>query len=130
MPELSSAGADYGRAFCLSPDRAALPTAQLAPQEVQCIDTVGLRFQDDVDKALGLGGGGLVTDPPLIQRLTVTGPQGTAVGSLTFADGSVTFCQQKDSTAKRCALVGYGLDGFHAAHDILAALGFQVHTGG
>lgn len=127
MSELSSAGADYGRAFCLSPDRAALPAAQLAPQEVQCIDTVGLRFQDDVDKALGVGGP--VTDPPLIQRLTVTGPQGAAVGSLTFADGSVTFCQQKDSTAKRCALVGYGLDGFHAAHDLLEALGFQVQPG-
>ena len=129
MADLSEAAEDYGRAFCVPEASAGTPLAQLPPDIQTCVQRVGQTFQTDVDQKMGLTGTA-ATDPPLIRRFQVMGPQGVTVGSLTFADGSVTFCRQANPTARHCQLVGYGLDGLYAAHDVLEALGFQVHTGG
>lgn len=125
MADLSEAAEDYGRAFCVSGTQTGMPLAQLPPDIQTCVQRVGQTFQTDVDQKMGLTGA-VATDPPLIQRFQVTGPQGATVGSLTFAEGSVTFCRQASPAARHCQLVGYGLDGVHAAHDLLEALGFQV----
>lgn len=122
---LSMAGDDYGRAFCLPKDREQVPFGQLSPAEQQCVSGVGGKFQADVDRKLGMGQG-TPNDPPLIQRVQATGPNGAQVATLTFADGAVTLCIHKDAAAKTCDLVGYGMDGFFAAQDTLAALGFRV----
>jgi hypothetical protein len=134
MPEeLSLAGADYGRAFCLSPDRASLPFPELSAVEQQCVRTVGLRFQEDVERRLGLAGPpGSTADPPVIQRLQVTGPTGQTVGHVTFADGAVTLCLRHErptatgQPAKACDLVGFGMDGFYAVQETLEHLGFRT----
>lgn len=125
MPQgLSEAGADYGRAFCVPADRGATPFDQLPPTEQQCVIAVGGKFQADVERKLG--GGSRLDAPPVIQRVTVTGPTGAQTGTVTFADGAVTLCLQKDPATKACDLVGFGLDGFYAAQDTLQALGFRV----
>lgn len=126
---LSEAGEDFGLAFCVPDSMSATPLEQLPPEMQTCVNRVGAKFQEDVDQKMGFNGG-QVADTPLIQRFTVTGPQGSQVGTLTFADGAVTYCATPEAAKQACGLVGYGLDGFHAAHDLLEHLGFQMRPTG
>lgn len=124
VPELSSAGQNYGAAMCLAPDRASVPFSQLTADEQTCVRAVGTRWEADVDRALGYGG---APAPPDLRRATLQGAAGR-LGTLTYADGVVTVCWDvpTDAGASRCQAVGSGLDAFQAVRATLGHFGVQA----
>jgi len=119
---LSRAAEDYGRAFCVPETGSAVPFDQLPPDQQQCVVRVGETWARKVEQRLG-------GEPavPAVQRAHITGPQGTAVGTLTFADGTVTLCLVPQSGQRACRVVGFGHDAYEAAAATLASLGLDVH---
>jgi hypothetical protein len=117
MPELSEAGIDYGRAFCLAPDRQAVPLDQLTPDERACVTRTGLGFEERVQQRLGLvpqdGVGYPVQVPATGARIAQLGMD---------AQGVVTLCLPD----QRCVVVGQGPAAAAAAEETLSLLGFQV----
>jgi len=119
---LSRAAEDFGRAFCVPETASAIPFDQLPPDQQQCVVRVGETWARKVEQRLG-------GEPavPAVRRATVTGPRGTAVGTLTFADGAVTLCLTPQSGQRSCQVVGFGHDAYEAASQTLGAMGLAVH---
>lgn len=116
--ELSEAGIDYGKAFCLSPDRAALPLTQLTADEQACVRRVGTDFERRVQAKLGFVPGDGV-------GYGVSGPAGGRIATLGMdAKGNVTLCLPR----QRCVLVGQGPAAAAAAEETLALMGLSVGT--
>jgi len=118
MPEeLSEAGIDYGRAFCLAPDRQAVPLDQLTPDERACVTRTGLGFEARVQQRLGMvpqdGLGYPVQVPATGARVAQLGMD---------PDGTVTLCLPD----RRCVVLGQGPAAAAAAEETLTLLGFQV----
>lgn len=116
--ELSQAGVDFGKSFCLAPDRAALPIGQLTPEERTCVTRVGTDFEQRVQERMGFA-------PQDGVGYHVTTPAGARVATLGMdSQGHVTLCLP----AQRCVVVGQGPAAAVAAEETLALLGLQVGT--
>lgn len=117
-PELSQAGEDFGRAFCLAPDRQAVPLPDLTPTEQACVTRTGLGWQERVAERLG----GLAPPTDGI-AFPVMAPTGRPVAHLSMAaDGTVTLCLPQGG----CAVVGQGPAAAQAAEETLTLLGLRV----
>jgi hypothetical protein len=116
--ELSQAGEDFGKAFCLSPDRAVLPLDQLTPEERACVTRVGTDFEARVQERMGFS-------PQDGVGYHVTTPAGARVATLGMdSQGNVTLCLP----GQRCVVVGQGPAAAASAEETLALLGLQVGT--
>jgi len=116
--ELSPAGEDFGRAFCLAPDRQAVPLPALTPAEQACVTRTGLGWQERVQERLG--GGAPPTDGI---AFPVTAPTGRPVAPLGMAaGGTVALCLPEGG----CAVVGQGPAAAQAAEQTLALLGLTT----
>lgn len=124
MPEnLSTAGMDYGRAFCVPDDKKTVPFDQLTPDEQACTIRVGDGWEQ---KTIARLGG--VANPvaiPVVERFTLTGHQDNPIGTLTFADGAVTVCFTPQGTQgpNQCQVVGFGHEALDAARAVLQTMG-------
>jgi hypothetical protein len=115
--ELTQAGEDFGRAFCLSPDRSSIPLSELTPDEQACVTRVGLDFERRVQERMGYTpqGGGI--------GYPVQTKGGGRIATLGMdASGNVTLCLP----GERCVIVGNGAPAAAAAEETLTLLGFQV----
>lgn len=118
-PELSKFARNYGTAICLSPERAALPFDQLTPAEQQCVQRVGEGVEGRIEQRFGVG------DAPQITRYTVTGTNGEDLGTLTYAEGVLSWCVPK-TAPPNCGIIGHGQDGLQAALQVLHLLGLTA----
>jgi hypothetical protein len=115
--ELSQAGLDYGRAFCLAPDRQALPLTALTPDEQACVTRTGMGFETRVQERLGLTPTDGVAYPVEVPAT------GAALARLGMdAAGVVTLCLPD----QRCVVVGQGPAAAAAAEETLTLLGLTV----
>ena len=121
MPELSEAGARFGRSMCLSDDRIGLPLAELTPDERSCVEGVGLGWQGRVEERLAATGGAQGPTPDMFIKVLRGGEQ---VGSLRLVEGAVTLCIPMQS----CEVVGHGLDGLAAAESTLNHMGLSTEV--
>ena len=129
MPEnLSTAGMDYGRAFCVPDDKKTVPFDQLTPEEQACTIRVGTEWEQKT--IARLGGVANPVAVPVVERFTLTGHQGHPIGTLTFADGTVTVCYtpSADPQARQCQVVGFGHDALDAAKSVLQTLGVNARV--
>lgn len=115
MPNDIAPGAlHYAEAVC--------PTGDAA-----CIQRVAAGWERDVDQAFGV----LSNQTPQITRMDVLGRSGRKVGTLTYADGTVTLCYEAAGGAPaRCGVVGNGLDGFVVAQNMLGIQGLAARMVG
>ncbi len=111
LPPLTPAGRHFGEAFCPAGDE-------------QCIRQVGEGWERRVEEAFGAGAGG----SPVVVRQAVTGPTGVKLGTLTYADGTVTLCLEPASPGglQQCRDVGQGVDGLIAVQQMLQLLGMAA----
>jgi|GEM_PF-2418414 hypothetical protein len=125
LPPLSAAGEHFGRAFCTAASEAGVPFAQLPPDEQACITTVGRRWEADIDQKMGVGA---PPPAPEVYRATLQGTNGP-VGTLTYADGTVTLCWNpppSGTAGPRCQVLGSGFDAFRTAQTLLRQFGLQT----
>jgi len=113
--EVSTAALDYGRAFCLPPEREWLPLDQLSTDEAACVLRVGRSFEERVDQALG----GAAPEAGYDVR---TG-SGRTVARLSMDNaGNVLLCIPE----RACAVVGQGVQAAVAAEQTLGLMGLSV----
>ena len=117
VPELSEAGAHFGRALCLSDDRVGLGLSQLTPEERNCVERTGLGWQGRVEERLSGSAG--PPEPDLYLRVMRGQSQ---VGSLRLVDGAVTLCLPQQA----CELLGHGMDAVNTADGVLQHMGFRT----
>lgn len=126
---LSEAALDYGRAFCVPDTEAGVPFNQLPAEQQACVTRVGTTWATKVEQAMGAG---TISTPvpaiPEVIRGTVSGPTGTELGTVTYADGTVTLCLTPQSGTRQCTVVGSGHDAYEAAVETLKLMGLQTHA--
>lgn len=121
---MTEAADDYGRAFCLPEGQKNVPWDQLSPQQQACVTQVGNHWDEDVLRKME---GQPLVAVPEVHRAHIKGPNGTDVGTVTFADGVVTACWGGGPDHPRsCRVVGYGRDAYDAAKKTLGMTGLQV----
>jgi len=121
MPDLSEWARDYGAALCLPADRARLPWDQLTPAEQQCVTRVG---EGAEHKLLSHFAGPLPT--PELYRYAVQGPTGQQLGTLTYADGTLSLCWTPPHAPQACQVIGAGHDGLLSVIQLLGLQGFHL----
>lgn len=114
--ELSQAAIDYGKAFCLSPDRAGLDLAGLTDVERSCVERVAQGFESRVQERLGLAPVDGIGYP-------VVSPAGAKIATLGMdPQGRVTLCLP----GARCVELGSGPAVAAAAEEVLSLQGFSL----
>ncbi|MEM0142687.1 MAG: hypothetical protein QXL94_01835 [Candidatus Parvarchaeum sp.] len=120
--EESTAAEHFGRAICLGKTHRMKPTAELTPEEVQCIRDIGLKWEDHLLERLEQR----VPTSSMYEEADIIGSNGQIIGALRLINGEVTVCLNL-SQQQRCIDVGHGLESFATAQQILDVLGMEVH---
>jgi len=121
MPELSAWGRHFGKALCLSPERAALPFESLSPEEQACVRQVGLSAETKLEEHFGA----LAVPNPVQITYRLTAQDGTQVGELRYVDGLASLCVETPRQGQRCQILGDGPGAVNAALTVLEALGIN-----
>ncbi len=116
MPELSSAAENYGRAFCLDPERQSLPIEDLTPEERGCVIRTGMRFEERIQAAMGFE-----PQPGGVAYPVEAGTGEVATLGMDPA-GNVTLCLP----GRQCVRLGHGPEVAQAAEEVLTLLGLTV----